>query len=170
MHQLYLDAMGLVAKFGRPDFFITMTANPQWDEVQANLRPGEKVWNRPDLVARVFRQKLRELLRELTRDGVLGHAVAYTYVVEFQKRGLPHAHILLIVAAPDKPRTAADVDRLVTAELPDRATQPELFRAVTKHMLHGPCGALDPKCPCMKDGVCSKHYPKDFAEATVLLY
>ncbi len=29
--------------------------------------------------------------------GVLGVVVAYTYMVEFQRRGLPHLHLLIIV-------------------------------------------------------------------------
>ena len=34
-------------------------------------------------------------------------------------------------------------------------------------MLHGPCGADKPNAPCMKDGRCSKHYPKVFNEHTI---
>lgn len=83
LHQTYLDSMTLVARFGKPDYLITMTANPTW--------PGETVADRPDLVARVFHCKLKELLRLLTKDSFLGKAVAWTWVVEFQKRGLPHA-------------------------------------------------------------------------------
>ena len=161
LHQCYLDAMAIVAKFGRPDFFITMTANPNWTEVIQNLKPGEKAADRPDLVARVFRAKLRELISDLTLKGVLGKAIAYTHVVEFQKRGLPHAHILVILRAADKPRTPADVDRLVCAEVPDKAVNPRLYHLVETFMVHGPCGALDPTCPCMTElGQCSKHFPK----------
>ena len=67
LHQLYLDAVALVSRFGRPDFFITMTANPQWPEVQKNLGPGQTAANRPDLVARCFFAKLQHFLCLLTR-------------------------------------------------------------------------------------------------------
>ena len=61
----------------------------------------------------------------------------------------------------DKPRTPADVDRVVSAEVPDKDSDPELYRVVQACMVHGPCGALDPTCPCMNDmGQCSKFYPK----------
>ena len=94
MTQNYLDAMALVRRYGKPDYFITMTANPAWPEITRHLREWETAADRPDLVARVFKLKLDELLRDLTERGVLGQAVAYTWVIEFQKRGLPHAHIL----------------------------------------------------------------------------
>ena len=160
LHQSYLDAMAIVARFGKPDYFITMTANPNWAEIQKNLRPGESAANRPDLVARVFQSKLKMLLSDLTKGTYLGRAVAHTWVVEFQKRGLPHAHILLIVADEFKPTTASDADRVVSAEIPNPDLQPELFDLVNTHMVHGPCGVLKPSCPCMKDGLCTKQYPK----------
>ena len=57
-------------------------------------------------------------------------------VIEFQKRGLPHAHILVILHEDDKPRTVEDYDCIVSAELPDPQTQPALHGRVTTHMLH----------------------------------
>ena len=48
----------------------------------------------------------------------MGRVAAYTHVIEFQKRGLPHAHILLIFEHESKPKSATYVDRLVSAELP----------------------------------------------------
>ena len=113
--------MSLVAKFGRSDYFITMTASPNWPEVQANLRPGEHAYNRPDLIARVFRAKLIELIKMLTVgvDGqppVFGEPAAHTNVIEFQQRGLPHAHILVIMEKAHKPKSAAEIDEYVCAE------------------------------------------------------
>ena len=168
MHQSYLDAMALVSRFGKPDYFVTMTANPNWPEVVKNLRPGETAANRPDLIARVFNAKLRSLLHDLTKQNVLGRAVAYTWVVEFQKRGLPHAHILLIVAEEDKPRTPSHVDSVVSAEIPDPILQPALHKLVDTHMVHGPCGALNPACSCMQDGLRTKGYPKKVRDTTVV--
>ena len=82
-------------KYGKPDYFITMTANPSWTEVRDSLRDGETAAHRPDIVARVFRIKFRLLLDKLLKEHVLGKVVGYTWVIEFQKRGLPHAHIFL---------------------------------------------------------------------------
>ena len=118
MQQNYLDAMALVRKYGRPDFFITMTANPMWPEIQQELRPGERSSDRPDLVARVFRLKMASLLDDVIKKGALGLVLAYAWTVEFQKRGLPHLHLLTIVRPEDKVRAPADVDMRVCAELP----------------------------------------------------
>ena len=38
----YQDAMAIVTKYGKPDWFITMTCNPKWKEIIDNLKPGEK--------------------------------------------------------------------------------------------------------------------------------
>ena len=75
MQQNYLDAMSIVKRYGKPDFFITMTANPSWREVRDSLREGETVANRPDIVARVFRIKFHLLLDKLLTEHVLGKVV-----------------------------------------------------------------------------------------------
>lgn len=97
MRRRYLDAMALVQKYGKPDIFLTMTCNPQWKEVQDNLKYKEKADNRPDLLSRIFRAKLEMLKTELLTKKIFGDVAACVYVVEFQKRGLPHAHFLLIL-------------------------------------------------------------------------
>ena len=52
MMQHYQDAMGIVRKFGKPDFFITMSCNPNWREIRDNLLPGQQPSDRPHLTAR----------------------------------------------------------------------------------------------------------------------
>ncbi|PKY39565.1 hypothetical protein RhiirA4_308615, partial [Rhizophagus irregularis] len=78
------------------------TCNPKWPEITRELLPQQNAADRPDLTARVFHIKLRELLKDLCEKHWLGKVIAYVYVIEFQKRGLPHAHILLILNPEDK--------------------------------------------------------------------
>jgi hypothetical protein len=74
------------------------------------------------------------------------------YVIEFQKRGLPHALILLILEQQDKIKTIYDINKKVSAEIPDPITQPQLYKTITFFMNHSHCGLLNPKSSCMTDG------------------
>ena len=51
IHQNYQDAMTIVTKYGKPDIFITMTANPKWPEISENLLPNQRANDRPDIVS-----------------------------------------------------------------------------------------------------------------------
>ncbi|CAN1778546.1 ATP-dependent DNA helicase PIF1 [Linum perenne] len=55
---------------------------------------------------------------------------------------------------------------VISAELPDPEIDPLGYETVTKFMLHGPCGAANLNSPCMKNGVCSKGFPKAFCSTT----
>lgn len=170
MAQLYHDAISIVRRFGKPDFFITFTCNPKWPEIQRELLHGQTPGDRPDLSTRVFNKKLSELMDDLIKKNVLGKVIAHIHVIEFQKRGLPHAHILLIVDEADKPRTEQDIDSIVSARIPEVRENDEqsklAYETVTTSMMHGPCGSQYPRSPCMKDGKCSKGYPRPFSEVT----
>ena len=166
MYQLYQDAMAIVSHFGKPDLFITFTCNPKWPEITQELLPNQNAIDRPDLTARVFHIKLQELLKDLNTNHWFGKVVAYVYVVEFQKRGLPHAHILLILAPEDKIHSIEKYDSIVSAEIPNSEIYPLAYKTVATTMMHGPCGSLNPSAPCMKNGICKKHYPKSFQEST----
>ena len=95
MQQKYQDAMAIVAMQGVPDLFITMTCNPKWKEVTENLLPGQRASDWPDVVAHIFHMKLSELLDDISKRH-FGVTVANLHVTEFQKCGLPHAHMLFI--------------------------------------------------------------------------
>jgi hypothetical protein len=84
MLRRYLDAMALVRKYGKPDIFLTMTCNPNWEEITRELEHGQTPQDRPDIVVRVFRAKLQEMKKQLFEKNILGTVTAYTYVVEFQ--------------------------------------------------------------------------------------
>ena len=70
----------------RTDLFITMTANLQWPEITAELLPGEDARNRPDLINRAFRMRLRALLHDVETGCAFGVSTARVHCIEFQKR------------------------------------------------------------------------------------
>ncbi|KAL3531639.1 hypothetical protein ACH5RR_005160 [Cinchona calisaya] len=167
MRRRYLDAMALVQKFGKPDIFLTMNCNPKWDEIQKNLHKGQLPQDRPDLTSRVFRAKLEDLKDQLFKKEIFGKVAAHVHVIEFQKRGLPHAHMLIILKSEHKITTPDEFDKFVTTELPDKDKFPELYNLVVKHMMHGPCEKLNPKNSCMINGECKYHYPRQFCNKTI---
>ena len=106
MHNRYHDAMALVRKFGKPSYFITMTCNPDWPEItEACAEANCSKTDRPDITARVFKLKLDALMDDIVKNHIFGEVAAHLCVVEFQKRGLPHAHILLIMKPGFRPNT-----------------------------------------------------------------
>ncbi|XP_069144240.1 uncharacterized protein [Solanum lycopersicum] len=167
MRRRYMDAIALVQHFGKPDIFLTMTCNPSWPGIQEHLQPMEEVQNRPDLISRVFRAKVEEIKTDIQKRNIFGKVAAFMYTVEFQKRGLPHAHFLIILMDGYKLLTPEAYDKIVCAELPDPHIDHDLYKLVTKHMIHGPCGYLNPSNSCMqKEGKCKFKYPKQLTEQT----
>ncbi|RZC28974.1 hypothetical protein D0Y65_000806 [Glycine soja] len=90
------------------------------------------------------------------------------HTIEFQKRGLPHVHLLLFLHPDNKYPSSTGIDEIISAEIPSHEDDPELYRLVENHMIHGPCRILQPNSPCMKEGKCSHFYPKQFQPQTLL--
>lgn len=145
------DALAIAATHAQPTFFITATCNQNWPEIASQLRRGQTYADVPLVVARVFAQKLSLLMKTLRNLFPNAGGVKYTIqVVEFQKRGLPHAHILIRYAADCT--TPDAIDSSVSAELPDND---EDARLVRQFMIHG-CGSY-----CRPEGrPCRFKYPK----------
>ena len=118
MHQQYLDSIALYQRFGHPHLFITMTCNPNWREIVDNLKPGETALDQPDLVSRVFKLKKQQLIRDLGSELIFGQLLARSHSIEFQKRGFPHAHIIIWLNKSNH-FTTEEIDRIICAEIPD---------------------------------------------------
>ena len=178
MSQLYQDSMAVARKYGPATYFITVTANPHWEEIQSALLPSQQANDCPELVSRVFHRKLTLLLKHLKK--VFGKQLGQVHVIEFQKRGLPHSHILLWVAPEYKPHTAEALDKVgilptpncqsieltispkvISAKIPDPHRR-RLYELVTSQMIHhcSPQRCLD------QNGKCRKGFPKAFCEET----
>lgn len=119
------DALAIAAVHGPPTFCVTMTCNSAWPEIQSELLPGQDYMDIPLVVVHVFWRKLSVLLSALkTMFPSAGSIVYLMYSVEFQKRGLPHAHMLIKYRHDCV--TAADIDNVISAEIPPDHEDAEL--------------------------------------------
>ncbi|XP_074277015.1 uncharacterized protein LOC141600671 [Silene latifolia] len=178
----FQDTMTICKWYGYPDLFIIFTCNPKWPEIMRFVsKRGLRPEDRPDILSRVFKMKLAELMKDLKDRQIFGcviggevthksfeHYHSCTYTIEFQKRGLPHAHILIFLHRDDKFPEAANVDKIISAEIPDPDENPLLYALVKDHMIHGPCGKDFPTCPCMVASKCSRNFPKRCIESTTV--
>ena len=114
--------MAKVNRFEKPDWFITFTVNPKAPDIVNNLGNDHNflsqnyhltAFDRPDIVSTVFREQIIELKHDL--DTILGEQEAYLHVIEYEKRGLPHAHILSWDKLAFKLHTALEIDKYISA-------------------------------------------------------
>ncbi|XP_057432714.1 cation/H(+) antiporter 15-like [Lotus japonicus] len=100
------DDMTICKRFEYLDLFITMTCNANWKEIQDFVTPrGLRTDDRPDIVARVFKMKLNDLMSNLKK--------VRTQLC-FRKRRLPHDHILIWLQGEGKFKTWDDIDKSST--------------------------------------------------------
>ncbi|XP_053597507.1 uncharacterized protein LOC106694146 [Microplitis demolitor] len=165
MHERTQDDMTYVRHFGRPDFFITFTCNPKWKEIEELLVQGQKYHDRHDLIVRIFYVKIKHMMNLLTKGCIFVNMKCHMYTVEWQKRRLPHIHILLWLEEKLRPES---IDKVISAELPNQDQDQELYEKIKTNMIHGPCGSFNRNSPRMVDGSCTKKYPKHFIKETQL--
>ena len=170
------NSLCIMRKYGNPTFFITFTTNPAWPEIKKYINPGMSAQDRPDIVSRVFKLKLEQLMRDIRYGEIFGKVCALIHTIEYQKRGLPHAHILVTIQEEDKCRSADELDDVICAEIPPGPSpecepqenkQRELLRSIILENNIHHCN-YQCKRDRVSDGVCTKGYPKDFLENSYL--
>ena len=167
----YRNAMALVRKYGKPTFFITFTFDVNCAEMKRELKQGQSPYDRPDLICRIYEMKRNEFMKDILVNGILGLCVAHVAVIEFQKRGAPHCHMLVWIK--DFYMTAENIDNIISAEIPDKNRDPELHSLVIDKMIHGPCNnfVTTNKYGCRNGhptGQCARQYPRNFSDVTVV--
>ncbi|XP_053596138.1 uncharacterized protein LOC128668015 [Microplitis demolitor] len=155
--------MSIVRTFGEPDLFVTVTCNPMWRKITENLLRHQTDSDWPDLVACVFNTKKDALIKMIIKDNVFGEVIAFNWVIEFQKRTLPHLHMLITLKHDFKIKTTDKVEQFVSAVIPNKTKKPTVYNIVTKSLLHGPCGDW-----CIVNEKCSKNFPKEFRNETTM--
>jgi Helitron helicase-like domain at N-terminus len=54
LSKLAMNALTIVSELGRPTFFLTLTCNHMWPEIQCRLFPGQSAFDREDVVDQVW--------------------------------------------------------------------------------------------------------------------
>jgi len=80
--------------------------------------PYQTAAHRPDLLAHVFNLKVRDHLDQICQREVFGTWWGCVWSIEYHKRGLPHLHLLEYLTTDHEFRTAANIDCLISAEIP----------------------------------------------------
>ena len=156
-------------RFGKPDLFITMTANPKWPEITRAIPHGSHWVHHQDIVARVFYLKLQAMIDIIVKKQLFGEVLAYVYRIEWQARGMPHAHCLFILKT--KLLSPRVIDTIVWAEIPCPRKYPVLHDIVCQRMIHEPCDS-NAAAPCRKKndrGTCHRHFPKNLNTVTTVV-
>jgi hypothetical protein len=154
--------MATVVRRGKPTLFVTFTFNPTWPEVTRELAPGEDCADQPFLVNSVFSAKLKVLLTMLANGEAFGARAEYvTAVIEFQKRGYPHAHILLRLSGA---KTTPDyIDERVTVLKPPAGTDD---CALVESLMEHTCTV---RSACRNaEGKCRRGFPKPAQPQTTI--
>jgi len=82
----YADAQAICRAFGNPHVLLTYTMNSESSELKEMLPKGHKWPDHPDLVARLFINKQKELMKDIVERQILGPVAAWFSSVEHQKR------------------------------------------------------------------------------------
>ena len=86
------------------------------------------------------------------KEKVLGDPAALISSKKFQKKGLPHVHILIILK--ERIRDPKVLEDLIWAQLPEEDNHPRLLKKFKKCMVLGPCKGATPSRnrPCSDIG------------------
>jgi hypothetical protein len=164
------DSLAIAATYGPPTFFITMTCNTNWPEIQSELRPGQDFTDIPTVVVRVFRRKLSLLESALkTMFPQAGRILYLVHSIEFQKRGIPHVHILIKYERdclhPD------DINHVVSAEIPEDVDDAQLVYTSMIHNHPDEHHEMSKYCQYIDRlgrRTCRFHYPHTLQQLTTI--
>ena len=93
-------------------------------------------------------------MRFIVKHEIFGGTPCWMYSVGWQKRGLPHAHILAWLVGKIMPD---QIGSIISAKIPDITTDPELFEIKTLHS----------RSSCMERGRCLEGYPRNLHVDTI---
>ena len=162
-----MQGLRVIAEYGPPTIFVTLTANPNWDEIVQKIGKGQTAYERADVTNMVFKEKLEALINNIKSGKYFNGAVPVymMYVIEWQERGLPHAHIIIrLTNHPNKEDIERFMDDFICAErvavsTTDSEVTKKYKQYVDQYMIHK-CYSVDEGGCLRPDGSCRRNYNK----------
>ena len=113
------------------------------NDVSASYDIGKLCTDDPISVSRKFSLKFHAFFHTvLVKGEVLGKVERFYWKKEYQARGAPHYHMQLwigdapVIGQDDPDRVLAWIQERTTCHLPDKESDPELHRLVTRYQTH----------------------------------
>jgi hypothetical protein len=107
--------------------------------------------------------KVASLIADIKEREIFGKVAAIVCPIEWQLRGMPHLHLLVIMCDHIQEFV---IDAFVCAEIPNPDLDPLLYALVCKHNIHKPCDCK--KASCREDGRCRRNFPKPMVDMTTI--
>lgn len=188
-HKAYTDLLAMVKNLGPPHWYLTLSCNDlNWRDMLkallvADNRPNfpveeltfsEKqhlVESYPVTLSRHFMLRLNSLFSRIRRehDPILGRKVIdFWWRIEFQLRGSPHVHMVLWSSDMppfDSTEGTELLERVVTCEVPDAESDPEMHDLVVQLQTH----RHTQTCYKNNRNVCRFSFPRPISESTKIL-
>ena len=122
-----------------PDFFITITTNPQLPEKTKNLPYNPFTYS--VLTTRVFKMFLQHVTDNLLNHSVAVKAVGFVCKTVFEKYSCGYCHLLVFLFEEDKINNPADIDSAICAKalIETNFHYFARYKTITKMMIHGTC-------------------------------
>ena len=169
---------------GTPNIYIGGKCNPNWEEIKSQLPKGQTVYDRPDIINNVFRNKLLNLEKFL-REGRYfgGHLPVYVFfTVDFSYNKLPIFHMavrLQNINLQDNPAVVHFIDQYIKAEVPvpfEFLSMPfrqfHMYQALVDEMMIHKCTISKNRslgCKPSSDQRCYKGYDReDVLSSTII--
>ena len=155
-----LDVLAMSHELGKPDFFVTLTQNDAWPELQAHITRGagqtakgldfdeslpkhtcqDPAMEFPTETVVAFHKRF-QLLREKVledRSGPLGQVNDYWWRIEYQRRGALHVHMVVWCEPDTIPEDAVIAEFPRSEDIDDQFTQ-ACRSYVEKFQIHSTC-------------------------------
>jgi hypothetical protein len=168
LYRLYRDSVTIFQKSKSKSFlFVTITMNVKDSVLLREIGSSRNALDQPVLAVRLFKLRIEDFVRLVRKEHIFGRPTCDMGILECQFRGYLHVHWIIGL---EHELSEADVDRIISARVPNPDSEPELYRLVCSKMVHGPCnaGLTGGHCQSTRIGKCSKFFPCDYSQKTTV--